>query len=297
MDALYTTTADARRAEWSRLLRSSALVIFSLTWLIAAVLLVRRLSGAIGAPPDHMALWSVAVLMVLLSAGARWLWRLSIHEHDRPVERAVIDWGCLPAIVIAGWAVAVPGTSAAGLAGFAAIVVICEGWALRGYAARFRSLNRAPATPSAFPDLPRTSDEILEEIANEISGEDLPAGEIGEHLRIDQPQTPIPHFPTADVAQQLVRRTDAEGGEVVEGWVRAIFEPGQRTSSAHVAFCPALEGELSIDFAHADGPEARVKAAQLLPYGVRFDVKLVDEAEQHETVLVEFAARASDSDG
>ncbi|MCG8585640.1 MAG: hypothetical protein MI757_13095, partial [Pirellulales bacterium] len=182
----------------------------------------------------------------------------------------------LPAMLLTGWAMALPDVSRPGIVGYFVIVLIAEGWALRGYARAFRrkparaaqaTASTAAAASESSPSVPR------------------------EPIRIDPPQTPSPHFPTEDIAQQLVRRVDAEGNDVAEGWVRAAFEPSQRTASVHVMFCPTLEGELSIECEQVDGAEARVKAAQLLPYGVRFDVKLADAAERAESVLIEFAAK------
>jgi hypothetical protein len=291
MDALFVAdgASSTRPSESAAFVRLSALGAVALAWLVAIVLLMRRVSGAAGESPDVVSLWLIAVLMVLLSGGARWLWRASNDGARNSYLHVAMDWGCLPAMALAGWAVAIPGATVASLAGFAAIVVVAEAWALRGYGTALRRSKQSrrvePKISSAVGVLPQRE--------GELGGSESPENDPDDRIRIDPPQTPAPHFPTADIAQQLIRRVDADGNESIEGWVRAVFEPGQRTSSAHVAFCPTLEGTLSISFSHADGPEARVKAAQVLPYGVRFDVKLADASEIHDSVLVEFVAKGS----
>jgi hypothetical protein len=285
MDALLAnhTTTHPPRSESSGLARCAAFGLVGLIWFVAAVLCISRISGGIHTAPDQTVMWLIAVLLVLLSAGARQLWRLERRADIHSAAQVTIDWASLPAMVIAGWAIALPSQSSAGIAGFLAIVLVAEIWALRSYSPAFRkTASNTPSqenTPAQQSDLPR------------ISSEAAPSLEPGDQIRIDPPQTPMPHFPTEDIAQQLVRRVDDDGNDVLQGWVRAVFEPQQRTASAHVAFCPTLEGELSIVFEQVDGNESRVKAAQLLPYGVRFDVKLADAAEIAESVLIEFVAK------
>ena len=92
------------------------------------------------------------------------------------------------------------------------------------------------------------------------------------------------------ISQRLVRRVETDGSTVVEGLVRATFERGQRTAAAHVAFCPSLDGEVECSTEQVDGPPAEIRIAQLLPYGVRFEVKLERSAAGNESVLFEFYA-------
>ena len=75
------------------------------------------------------------------------------------------------------------------------------------------------------------------------------------------------------------------------GWLRLSFAAGQRTGSVHVAFCPPLRVTPEMEVEQIEGPEARIKTAQVLPYGARFDLKLAAAAEQPTTVLLQFTAR------
>ena len=97
-------------------------------------------------------------------------------------------------------------------------------------------------------------------------------------------------IPPEEVTQQLTRSTAADGTEELAGWLRIPFAAGQRTGSVHVAFCPpfARTPELSVE--QIDGPEARLKTTQVLPYGARLDLKLHAASESPASVVLQFAA-------
>ena len=67
------------------------------------------------------------------------------------------------------------------------------------------------------------------------------------------------------VSQQLTRSQTADGVEELSGWLRIAFVAGQRTGSLHVAFCPPFVTTPELAVEQLDGPEARLKTAQLMP--------------------------------
>ena len=79
----------------------------------------------------------------------------------------------------------------------------------------------------------------------------------------------------------------------MSGWLRMPFAAGQRNGSVHVAFCPPLRATPELLVEQIGGPEARVKTAQLLPYGVRLDLKLAVAPEEPASVLLQFFARTT----
>ena len=81
---------------------------------------------------------------------------------------------------------------------------------------------------------------------------------------IDEPE---PAEPAAEVLQQLTLRTTAEGGQVLSGWLRMPLAAGQRSGNLHVAFCPAFGQIPQVHAEAVSGPDCRIKAAQVLPYG------------------------------
>ena len=100
-------------------------------------------------------------------------------------------------------------------------------------------------------------------------------------------------LPPKDVVQQLTRSQADDGTERLSGWLRMPFAAGQRTGSVHVAFCPPLKATPELLVEQIGGPEARVKTAQLLPYGVRLDLKLAVAAEEPTSVLLQFLAQTA----
>ena len=97
---------------------------------------------------------------------------------------------------------------------------------------------------------------------------------------------------TGDVTQQFTRRRRPDGREEIEGWIRIPLTAGQRIATAHVAFCPPFAICPQLDVQQRDGPTARIKAAQLLPHGMRLEVKLAEASPTATAVLVEIAAFA-----
>jgi hypothetical protein len=92
------------------------------------------------------------------------------------------------------------------------------------------------------------------------------------------------------VVHQLTRRRTNEGADELAGWLRVDFAAGQRTGHAHLAFCPAFERAPRLEVEQLDGPRARIKTAQLLPYGARLDLKLSATAEHPERLTLRIAA-------
>jgi hypothetical protein len=102
--------------------------------------------------------------------------------------------------------------------------------------------------------------------------------------------------PDEAICQQLVRRREADGGETLAGWLRAVVPAAARHATAHVAICPPFEGLPACFAEQMDGPPARIKVAQVLPHGVRFEIKLDEPCAQACDVLVEFSIRYGAAD-
>jgi hypothetical protein len=94
----------------------------------------------------------------------------------------------------------------------------------------------------------------------------------------------------SEVTQQLSRRREAEGYEVISGWLRVAFAVGQRVASGHVAFCPPFAHLPDCEVELAEGPAASARVAQVFPHGARIEVKLDTGAVEPLSVVVEFAA-------
>jgi hypothetical protein len=144
-------------------------------------------------------------------------------------------------------------------------VALEEGWCwervLRG--------ARVRAAASIEPGAPNPTATLAE----------MPAAAMREPLQEDR----------ENVSQYLVRHRTEEAGETLDGWVRAEFVPTQRHAIAHVAICPPFERTPRCYAEISDGPSGEVKIAQVLPYGVRFEIKLDEPAAEAASVMVEFS--------
>jgi hypothetical protein len=97
------------------------------------------------------------------------------------------------------------------------------------------------------------------------------------------------------VIQQITRRRAVDGREALSGWIRVPLAGGQRNASVHVAFCPPLRAP-QMTVQQREGPPARIRAVQVLPYGTRLDVKLVQPSPAAADLLLEFTAQAAETD-
>lgn len=91
--------------------------------------------------------------------------------------------------------------------------------------------------------------------------------------------------------QKLAFRRADDGAVTVEGLLRVDFAAGERTVNAHVAFCPAFLAPPQVDVELTSGPDCAVRQALVLPWGVRFELKLAEPGAAASVVMFEFLAR------
>ncbi len=258
MDAAAVQWIVSGGAGLRRLARAAAGWLLALLTIGALVVFARAAGGALAtAPPFGMLLaW-----MTLVSAAAI-VFRKLVAAWCASSAPAV---GCalwlLPAAVVILWAIALslPANSPAALSGIWTIVLVEEAISWAGLWPP--TSTNAPAAIVA----PSTEAPLDEELAEPTIARD-PA-----------------------VWQHLVRSRRADGSEMIEGWLRAELAPSERQAAAHVAICPPFDRLPDCHAAAADGPGAQVKVAQILPYGVRFEIRLDHVQASTSQVTVEFA--------
>jgi hypothetical protein len=244
--------------------------------LLTAALLVawRRLAGALVSPLEPPVLLAVAALLAATTGGVRLVWRRC--SPDSRLRRGAAPLGLLlsAAVLALGASLSLPGSDARALLAFWTLLVAEECWAW--WPTVWRQRHRA-----------------------------APTGATPRPVRLDLPETSAPHAippestadaPAAEILQQLTRSRAANGADQLAGWLRTRFSAGQRTGSIHVAFCPPFAKTPELAVVQHEGPEARIKTAQLLPYGARLDLKLAAAAEQPASVLLHFSARSADNE-
>ncbi len=196
-------------------------------------------------------------------------------------------------LLLAGVALSLAGSEPLGLAALWTLAALEEVSSLRPL------FLRHPAELVRSPEGDTLQPEPVELPAAELQRGPFRGASVGhsppEAKVADEPLHPSlddePLEPT--IVQQFVRRQGVDGGETIEGLLRAHVARGQRHATAHVAICPPL-GRVGECFAEAcDGPPSSVKVAQLLAHGVRFEIKLDEPAAEADSVVVEFAIHSA----
>jgi len=239
--------------------------------LSAAVLCWRRVAGQLSAPLTPAILLFVGLSVATAAATARLAWR-SRPRPSRAGSSVPAATFLSAAVLAVGVALSLPGTSPTGLLILWGVLALEESWAW-GPAGWRRLVAGRDLSPR-----PRRKVDV----APPDSSATLP---LSARPAFQKP-------PPDDVTQQLTRSRTAEGTELLSGWVRVEMAGGQRSANVHLAFCPPFARTPRIAVEQTEGPQVRIKTVQLLPYGARFDLKLVALSEEAATVLLEFLAEA-----
>ncbi|NLX55333.1 MAG: hypothetical protein GXY58_09495 [Planctomycetaceae bacterium] len=264
-------------------LAQAALVSATLMWLLVATWLCgRRLAGELQQPLGAPTLFAVGLVSALLVSGLRcgW-WQAGVAPLPAPARSRAALWWLLPSLaaLLLAASVSMRGTGPAGLILLWLILLANEAlWGACLWRLRTRPGAGAPETVA----VPAPHD-----LAVAAGGQD------------DRPVRPVE--PSDDhelslpegVCQQLTRARSRTHGDTVAGMLRALFQPGERSHNLHVAFCPPLPARPLVEVVQLSGPRTRVKAADIQPFGIRFDLRLAALSTREEDVLIHFEARCS----
>ena len=262
MDATAYSAAIGRRSNaLSLMIRGFIAALLCVLLLFAAIfLLARRCVGALNEPLSAAALIALGVAAAIAAEAIRLLNGQAGRWSEKWLPRL-----SLPAMALA---VSLPASSTFGLAVLWLTVV---GEELQQYwIARVR---RTLGTP-------RDSATTVIQRGGHASEESSVAAQ-----RRDQ-----------TIAQQIAYRSTAEGNAVVEGWLCATFIAAQRTAIVHVAFCPPFHQTPQVEVEPLDGPSCDIRSTLVLPWGVRWEVKLAEPATQPASVVLEFFAAEPSAD-
>ena len=247
----------------ARFCRLMAVVVLGLASAAAAVVMARGMAGALQTPLQPTTLLTVGVLTAAAGMVVRlgWLVPLGVNRIRR-LDITVMAITAFAVAALCGGVCSPRSTPSEFALLVRVVMVVEEGWAWLWFFGKWRRNGSSRANgPSQSP--------------------------------VCEIKTPDPFIasPAAEVTQQFTRSETADGVEELCGWLRLPFASGQRTGSVHVAFCPPLRVTPELRVEQIEGPEARIKMAQVLPYGARFDLKLAAAVEEPTAVLLQFTAR------
>lgn len=281
------------RALFAELQAPLVVALLALQGALAVLLAARVFAGqaspgeATSSAAGGLLVWSVVSAMLAALA------RLSWFAHDRRGNNALdavsrflpLAAVSLTAISIplagAGWPVTVVAWLVLAIEELVVLTALTDGRIADRWARFFKTLFR-----SAWPQSPR--DRSQQHTAGA-----RPQTQESTKPSVATPATilPEPLAPDAPCVQRLFRVQEIDGADRLEGSLSTRFAAGQSTSQIHVAFCPSFARVPALDYRQAGGPSARVKLAQVLPHGARFDVKLSEPARCPLQVTLEIIAR------
>ncbi|HID75831.1 MAG TPA: hypothetical protein EYP56_07520 [Planctomycetaceae bacterium] len=258
------TALAASLARWV-----AAALVLSLA-LVTGIVLWRWAAGALRQPLGFGLLAAAAAMAFLLIAAARLAWPVDGRGQCRGVAAWAAAWPGSVAGAVVAVTLSLPGTALAGLLLVWALFA-AEEWFFWGMVYRRRAKTEGLDVAAAV-SAPTEEAEPLAEPPAPVEAE---------------PTDP----PAGDVLQQFTRSVTPEGAERMVGWVRVLFAPNQRNATVHVAFCPPFVRTPRVSVRQLEGPTARVRVAQLLPFGVRMDLKLTIQMAAPLEVLLQFTAQ------
>lgn len=259
-------------------------VLLALECVIAGVLLVRRAQGALSvtASPGWLMTWMALAVAVTAAA------RLALGKYGKGDAGMVLAVRYLPTGALALTALA--------LTSFRAPFVVLMLWAMvvvEEAAARLLLREGLPGTLGRLGLRERRrwlGGRVSSESGPESPAIDERPGPADSEPAAGRTLAHVDRVTSARFAQRIERVQSVDGTDLLSGTLTARLAPGQITAHVHVAFCPPFSRVPRLDFRQMAGPAARIKVGQVLPHGVRFDLKLNTPAAEPVTLSLEVRA-------
>jgi hypothetical protein len=279
--AAWRPAADRFRVRLS--LWISGLLVAAMA-VATALILARRLAGGLEQPLSSVAIGSATAIAAILAAAARFTMPTNFSASRAAV--AWLRWSTAVLLVVFVAALWLPGTSWFAIAIAWGIVAVEELLSWRRFHDRTRRSTMVVA-PRSVSSLIAKPDEVGLQLA--ITGI-VPASAVATAAAPLLP--PASPATSAEVIQQSTRSHTAGGVDRLAGWLQMALAAGERNATAHIAFCPPFLETPKISLRQTAGPAGRIRAMQILPHGVRLELKLDHSPRQPQRVAVEFIAES-----
>ena len=265
----------------------------------AVVLILRRGAGALAQPLPAGWLLIVGLIVACAVIAARRMIQRQELISAAPWLRQTILWGPTLAVAMFAIALSIEGTSLLALAAYLVLIVGAEFFAEQGTLPAFWTGVRKRLAPSLNKPAQKAINrpapsQITESAVNQSSDTTSLHGNVAGSSLLDSALDDVDEEeleePLDENVWQQMSRMRTEAGEIITGWVKTEFQPGERTAVLHVAFCPPLLQAPQVQIEQLSGPAARIKVGQVLPQGARFEIRLNTSGTQAETLMLEFVA-------
>lgn len=147
------------------------------------------------------------------------------------------------------------------------------------------TLSRRSRQPDDEQNAPSES-EINTQLEQRLA---LSTADLGETEPTIAPADEEP-WRSPEVSQWMTRSDSSDGNILLEGVAIATFAQGQKRSSTHLAFCPALPGIPQFECEPVDASAVRIKVGAVYPHGVRLDVTRSTSDQMAEQVAIGYFA-------
>ncbi|MFW6169670.1 MAG: hypothetical protein ACODAD_04205 [Planctomycetota bacterium] len=277
--------SNALSAVMSRLFLAGTMAAVGMLLLLALWLMARRMAGELEQPLSLPLLMTAALVLAGSLSLARLVWHRNQWCPSRWELRPLLRWGVPSAVVfILASSLSIAGTGIMRLLAFWALLLLVEGF---WWAVAWRRIRAMPAPRTALGG----EEDAAAACAFRLAASAPLAAEPAD--TVNAPQEDSEHL-SEDVSQQITRCRAEEDNDTVMGLLRARFAPKERSRSLHVAFCPPMLHPPTVDIIQVSGPRARIKAAEVRAFGIRFDVRLSVASEDPEEALIHFQARCGE---
>ncbi len=261
--------------------------VLSGVFLIAAVVLSRRVTGEVSALSNQWLACGTGVISLALSTCCLAVPGLLDRLSSSPVRLLAVA-GCLLPALILGTTLLPSGSSPA----LTVLLTLYAGAVTVGLL--FDTDTVSGATVSSGVVTPN------EAVSTSVSTDTNPATELysfgaanSELATTELDDLPV-HPSSCPETTNWMSRSLQDGCDVIEGGFRIEFAPGQRQVAVHVPFSPALPAVPEIECEPIDGDaDVSVRMTSIQAYGLRIEVTRQNGFEQRQQVQLAYFASAA----